>query len=473
MLNKLSLKIQLSISVFFVQFLSLLLGCLWLIQWEKKSRFNELEVRLDTITDLIEDAIEIKNGKLKLRTSGESFSELYSDRNLFFQVFDNKNVLIESSLGFDPLVADGLRKLKNINGFSIDPEKTVNVKNFRWIAISDDFKKTIDSRDYAGNIEISVNVEQIFSNIEQFRSKVFLGALSILVISVLGTFFVVSYTTQNLRYFSLKIKDLSAPFFDLTFDFIPKSFEEQILFSSFITLTKAVRACSEAQQMFIASAAHELKTPIAAVYTALDVLTSKKRLASEYQEVCSEIFDEVKMLRRLSHSLLEIAKIDLGQMESSETCFLNEIVTSVMNLWIKKVILKGVRIQSNFSTHGQCRVFGSNEQWEIVLSNLIENAVKYGRENGCVDVTLKVNPNTFELSIEDNGIGMTVIELGRLGELFFRSDNARSDNSSFGLGFAQVKRIVRRICCTLDVQSAVGEGTKVTIAGSLYTHSRL
>lgn len=101
----------------------------------------------------------------------------------------------------------------------------------------------------------------------------------------------------------------------------------------------------------------------------------------------------------------------------------------------------------------------------MVFGNLLDNAIKYTSIGGAVDVTLEEQPDSsFTICITENGAGMSADEVRQLGQVFFRADTARSQSTSFGLGFAHCQRIIERLGGHLSIQSTPLAGTRVTIA---------
>jgi two-component system heavy metal sensor histidine kinase CusS len=102
---------------------------------------------------------------------------------------------------------------------------------------------------------------------------------------------------------------------------------------------------------------------------------------------------------------------------------------------------------------------------DVYKCQLLDIAIKYTAVGGEVSVSVDEGQGTgFNIEIADSGIGMSTDELKQLGQVFFRAETARSQSLSFGLGFAQCKRIIERLGGHIMVDSAPGKGTRVTVS---------
>ena len=191
----------------------------------------------------------------------------------------------------------------------------------------------------------------------------------------------------------------------------------------------------------------------------------RPREAQDYADTCRDVLAEMQVLKRLSSALMDLARLDGAQIAGiNSECRLDDVVRVVAARWQRQAQTKNVALSVQIDAGARYETPGSLEQWEVVVGNLVDNAIKYTAARGHVWVKLSTSPDGgWQLSVEDDGIGMSSTDLEQLGQVFFRADTARSDGSSFGLGFAHAERIVEQLGGKMSVQSVKHSGTCVTL----------
>lgn len=465
--RKLPLNIKLVGCLVLVQASTLTLGVIWMGRWVETTRLRELTRRLDSQGDTLEGFVSHKDGALSFNSDNETVSELADDRNFYFRLRDLSGRVVGESTRLGP---DTKKRLDEQFGPSNLKEsfQEVVLPTGKWITYSEALSSHDEPPVVIGRVDIAANAQPTIDETAEFRRYLSLSALAILITTSLGTGIVVSFSTRNLREFAHLIRKAAPPRFEGAVDLKPQSAEEGLLFDSYKDLLHAARASSESQRLFIAHASHELKTPIAAAMAALEVTLGRKRDAAVYEQTCADVLGEIKTLHRLSTTLLNLARMDATDTNG-------EVVTTDLSSAVAAIRLRWQKIAStrkiSIATHSDfCDPFapplvsGSLEQWEIVLSNLTDNAIKYGRDGGEILISTHLtDEDRIVISVKDDGVGMTAAQVERLGEVFYRADTARSSNASFGLGFAYAKRIVEGLRGEIRVVSSLGRGTTVSV----------
>lgn len=223
---------------------------------------------------------------------------------------------------------------------------------------------------------------------------------------------------------------------------------------------------SRAHTDFVANASHELRTPLAAIIGYVETLEdggpavdaeAEKRFLGIILREARRMLSLVEDLLSLSHAEAEkhdhpTEPLDLGKLAA-------RVVGEVASLRGKE------RVQLASATEG-AMIAGDSTQLEQLLRNLIDNALKYGGDESPVEVAVtKDTKSRVELSVADHGPGIAPEHLPHLTRRFYRTDPGRSRASGgTGLGLAIVKHIVERHRGTLDITSALGQGTRVSIS---------
>lgn len=197
------------------------------------------------------------------------------------------------------------------------------------------------------------------------------------------------------------------------------------------------------EQKFTASAAHELRSPVAGLVARLDTLLRSENITKDLKERIIKIHKDAERLKRLSGQLLLLARLDRaasGETFPKEKIDLNEIVADAVDFCRALAEQKNITIENN--TAGKIFIEG-HEEWLLrAVYNLIDNAVKYSFENSKITVNTNVQNGNVILTIADEGKGVPKEEREKILERFYRSTNAKNIEGT-GIGLAIVYDVVK------------------------------
>ena len=230
------------------------------------------------------------------------------------------------------------------------------------------------------------------------------------------------------------------------------------LAGSFNHMMDNVSASFERQQRFSASAAHELKTPLATMLVNLDVLDmEEKASAAQMERVLSIVRTNTERMIRLVDNLFQ-----LTTEKSSEMC--EEVPVDEMFAEILEELsaqLNAKHLSVSLSSLSGIKLTGNRTMLYRAMSNLVENAAKYNRENGSIFISASQQQEDVIIKIADTGIGIPKEECERIFEPFYRVDQSRSRSiGGAGRGLALVKDIVEKHRGTIQVHSRAGQGSE-------------
>jgi len=211
------------------------------------------------------------------------------------------------------------------------------------------------------------------------------------------------------------------------------------------------------QKQFTSDASHEIRTPLAAIRGTLEVLIRRKREPELYEEKITGIISQVDRLDNLLEKLLQLARIESGAvLIRKDEVQLSQIVSAWYDKWLQ--MADGKRITLNIDIPVETVVTGDKLYLELILDNLLNNAIKYGKENG--NVTLKWDNVSKILSVTDDGIGITPENLPHIFDRFYRADESRSSVvKGNGLGLSIVKKLADMQNIKLTATSESGHGS--------------
>ena len=218
------------------------------------------------------------------------------------------------------------------------------------------------------------------------------------------------------------------------------------------------------QKNFIANASHELRTPLTSINGQLEVLMMKDRSVKEYKVQLQSVLDDIKSLIGLSNRLLLLARTSTeNPMSLNNRIRIDEI------LWLAREEIKkyntdyhiNISLDNSLTDSDQMVIVGDEYLLKIAVSNLMENGCKFSG-NQSVDVRLRHHRQWIEIIFEDSGIGISVEDLHKVFEPFYRGSNATSV-SGYGIGLPLTRQIIKNHNGDLELYSQIGKGTKMTV----------
>lgn len=223
-----------------------------------------------------------------------------------------------------------------------------------------------------------------------------------------------------------------------------------------------LEAAFSQQKQFTADASHELRTPISVIIAEAQTTLARDRSAAEYRDTVETCLDAAQQMRRLTQSLLELARFDAGQEPLDPTRFhLSERLRACIDLIRPLAAPRGITFETDL---GSIETRGDPDRLCQVFTNLLTNAVHYNRDHGQVRVLARTDRNSTAISVSDSGQGIAPEDIPHLFKRFYRGDRARTNPAGrSGLGLAIAKAIVDAHGGTLDVDSTPGSGSTFTV----------
>jgi two-component system phosphate regulon sensor histidine kinase PhoR len=213
---------------------------------------------------------------------------------------------------------------------------------------------------------------------------------------------------------------------------------------------------------FVANVSHELRTPVTAVRTAAETL----RTALDTRPTAARDFVEIidrnaERLQHLLEDLLDLSRIESRQFRLNlESLELAPVADHIATLFRERAEARGMRLTVDLPPDlGPVRV--DRRALEQVLSNLMDNAIKYAGSGAAVTIRATRVEGAFRVFVEDDGVGIEARHLPRVFERFYRVDDGRSrELGGTGLGLSIVKHLVEAMEGTIAVESVLGRGTR-------------
>ncbi len=229
---------------------------------------------------------------------------------------------------------------------------------------------------------------------------------------------------------------------------------------------KPIYQSYERMQQFTADAAHELRTPVAAIRATVEAAQDIHPLSeAEIQDTLAVVARQNKRLAQLVQDLLLLSRMDQQTYPIKySVCCLNDLVVDLVEELFVLEIAKAIKLTHQIRVNEPLFVMGDEAQLSRLISNLITNALQYTLDGGKVTVILERDDHHALIHVQDTGIGIAPANQTRIFDRFYRVNSDRSRHTGgAGLGLAIAKAIVKTHKGSLDVQSELGKGSTFII----------
>lgn len=239
--------------------------------------------------------------------------------------------------------------------------------------------------------------------------------------------------------------------------------EMSVLASSFNQMSVALEEMDEVQSSFISDVSHELRTPMTIISGFVDGILDGTIPKEEHRKYLEIVLSEIKRLNRLVNDLLEMSRLNSGKIEYKMVPFdITENIRKAVVAFEQGLNDKKIDVRIDFEDDA-VMVMGNSDSIYRVISNLMDNAVKFTPEGGCIAINAKTEGGKTKVSVENSGKGLSEKELNHIWDRFYQTDKARtSEKKGVGLGLYIVKNIMNAHNNSIYAESKEGEWTRFT-----------
>ena len=245
---------------------------------------------------------------------------------------------------------------------------------------------------------------------------------------------------------------------------VPDYVETVHIVDAFNQMLMRMRAQDESREEFVANVSHELKTPMASIKVLADSLLAQENAPAElYREFMEDIVSEIDRENQIITDLLALVKMDKKNQELN--------IASININDLTELILKRLRplarkkdVEVVFESIRPVVAEVDEVKMTLIMTNLVENAIKYNKDHGWVKVVLDADHQFFSVEVSDSGLGIPEDSLAHIYERFYRVDKSHSrEIGGTGLGLAITKNAVLMHRGSITVTSVEGEGSCFTV----------
>ena len=230
---------------------------------------------------------------------------------------------------------------------------------------------------------------------------------------------------------------------------------------SFNNMAESLSSAEVTRRSFIANVSHELKTPMTTIAGFIDGILDGTIPPEKNKYYLHIISDEVRRLSRLVKSMLDLSRLDSGELKLNYKNFdlLSTLVT-ILITFEREIDKKNIEIRG-LDTISPKKINGDKDLIHQIVYNLIENAVKFTDEGGYIEFDISENNMRTDFSIKNSGTGIKKSEIPLVFEKFYKTDKSRSkDKKGLGLGLYLVRSIIRLHGGDISADSVYGEYTE-------------
>ena len=236
--------------------------------------------------------------------------------------------------------------------------------------------------------------------------------------------------------------------------------ETDKMVEAFNRMQVRMKTMDDSRQEFVANVSHELKTPLTSMKVLADSLLMQPEVPNElYKEFMQDMSEEIERENQIINDLLTLVRMDKA---ATKMNIVSKDIAEVLEIVLKRLrpIARKYNIEVVLESIRPVTAEIDELKFTSAITNLVENAIKYNRENGKVKVTLDADHQDFSVEIKDNGIGIPQDALEHIYERFYRVDKSHSRQiGGTGLGLAITRNAILLHKGTIKVESVENEGT--------------
>ncbi|MBQ8606284.1 MAG: HAMP domain-containing protein [Clostridia bacterium] len=397
-------------------------------------------------------------------------SEFASHAQQLVRDFDNKNMMEIQVSNISGKIAYSSTGF-TVNELNITPDvlEARNGKEATWTGIFETTKEKVISvsvplYDNSGNLRGTVrmisSLERIESTLNIIYVVIFLIGFSIIALTAISGIFFIKSIVIPVR----QINDVAIEIAEgnLTTNALQYSSGDELgrLCQSIHTMADKLSETEKVKNDFISQISHELRTPITAIRGWSETLMANEALDDMTLRGATVINKETERLSKMVEEMLDMSRIQSGRLNVN-LAPVNIIAEFEDTVFMMSERSKGENVTIRYEiSEDECTIEGDKDRLKQVFFNVIDNAVKHSNPGSEVLTTVNVGSKYVEFAVEDFGAGISKDDLPYIKEMFYKGSSQKR-GSGIGLGVSD--EIIRLHSGTLEIESELGIGTKVTI----------
>lgn len=310
-------------------------------------------------------------------------------------------------------------------------------------------------------LQVGLAMESYSSFLQAFQ-KVFIATMSLLIILAAGVgWFMARRAVSGVEAVTRTAQKISAGTLEERVPVTGKGDEIDQLAITFNQMVERIQTLLKEIREMSDNIAHDLRSPIARIRGAAEVTLTSSKALSEYESMAASIIEECDRLLDMINTMLMISKTESGVTRfASKEIDLTTVVRQAYEIFEPTAEDKGVFFRCDIADG--IHLAGDTPMIQRMLSNLLDNAIKYTPSGGTISITASEGHDQAVIEVRDSGIGISEQDLPHIFERFFRCDQSRSQ-AGIGLGLSLARAIARAHGGDIAVESTLGQGSTFTV----------
>lgn len=322
-----------------------------------------------------------------------------------------------------------------------------------------------ERQEVIGVILVSVSTDYIGANMEYLQTRALIFQVVSAVILFAAVVWLSVRITRPLKRMSKCIEEIQTGYGDSDGTLMIDEYTETMQVSEkFNKLYSRMKMLDDSRQEFVSNVSHELKTPLTSMKVLADSLTGQDNVPVElYRDFMQDIGNEIERENKIINDLLSLVKMDKSASDLNITSVnINEMVEQILKRL--RPIAEKQHVELVLESFRPVTAEIDEVKLTLAITNLIENGIKYNKEEGWVHVSLNADHQYFYVKVDDSGIGIPKDSLEHIYERFYRVDKSHSrEIGGTGLGLAITRNAILMHRGAIKVFSTEGEGTMFTV----------
>ncbi|MCR4830032.1 MAG: cell wall metabolism sensor histidine kinase WalK [Pseudobutyrivibrio sp.] len=317
--------------------------------------------------------------------------------------------------------------------------------------------------DTVGVLVINKSMDYLQQNRDMFISYFLISSVIIVALSLIVGVFSFIYFSRPMKKMAKSLDSIIREYESILPE--QKSYNElENISSKFNEIIGKLHSIDESRQEFVSNVSHELKTPLTSMKVLADSLNGSDDVPIEmYREFMTDIGAEIDRETKIINDLLSLVRMDKsGAQLNISAVNINELIEHILKRL--KPIADKADIEVVYESFRPVVAEVDEVKFTLVITNLVENAIKYNNEGGWVHISLNSDHQFFYIKVEDNGLGIPEDSVEHIFERFYRADKSHSrEIGGTGLGLAITKSSIAMHKGEIKVRSKLGEGSTFDI----------
>ena len=311
-------------------------------------------------------------------------------------------------------------------------------------------------------LQIGETLEDAEDYLEIFRNWFLILLFIVMIFSSLIGWFMAKRALLDMEDVTKTAFEISKGAYDKRVQIKDRFEEIRRLGGTFNSMLDRIQRLLKSMREVNANIAHDLRSPLTRIRGIAEMSLMNEKTVDEYKNMAASIIEECDRLIDMINTMLEITESESGISEPQiEELDVVKVIREACELFRPIAGEKNIDIQEEFPD--VLSLIGDRKKVQRIVSNLLDNAIKYTPEGGSVSITAKAEHERVELIFEDTGVGISERDLPHVFERFYQCDRSRS-RGGVGLGLSLVKAFTEAMNGTISVISTVDKGSRFAVS---------